>query len=181
SADGGRNSWRPYGNGAAEQQQHGRRDGDKLGHLPTGPGNGHRELPAGRPGEHDAKPRCPQSQLQRALQPDAGYSDGYRARDFAERAYQQDWQPVANSGQRLPEHGRSFEPSGHYYQRQSGRAALQQSYGPGSPSITLTVQGTFKTIPLYYIQALNASGTVTLTATAPGWTSGTLTVELTPS
>ncbi len=53
--------------------------------------------------------------------------------------------------------------------------------GPGSQSITLTVQATFKTIPLYYIQALNASGTVTLTATAPGWTSGTLNVELTPS
>jgi hypothetical protein len=56
---------------------------------------------------------------------------------------------------------------------------------PGASSITVTVPpGSGLNgvgFPQFYIQALQSSGGVTLTASAPGWASGTITVNLTPS
>lgn len=51
----------------------------------------------------------------------------------------------------------------------------------GSSSIILSVPAGQTSIPTFMIQSLSASGTVTLTASAPGYQSGTASVALTPS
>ncbi|WNG56389.1 hypothetical protein F0U59_17670 [Archangium gephyra] len=53
--------------------------------------------------------------------------------------------------------------------------------GPGSGSITLQVGAGDSSIPTFYIYGLEGSGTVQLTATAPGYARGTATVTLRPS
>jgi hypothetical protein len=55
------------------------------------------------------------------------------------------------------------------------------SGGNGSGSITLQVGAGNSSIPTFYIYGLDGSGTVQLTATAPGYANGTTTVTLRPS
>ena len=51
----------------------------------------------------------------------------------------------------------------------------------GTPSITVHVNAGTQGLPVFYVQALANSGTVTLTATAAGFDNGTTTVGLQPS